>query len=147
MERYRLLPLDTGAVGPERRGAKRGYCFFDGLLVAPDLPRARARPFYTFESCGEADWLSVRVGLSVGWGDIYPWHYAGQYIDLVGVPDGMYLVCLTADPDDAFDETFERDNDSWALIRLSDTAASVPVLEVLERGGTSCRRELRARRA
>ena len=48
--------------------------------------------------------LKLRVGLSVGWGDIYPARFAGQRIDITDVPDGTYLLCLTADPSNEFVE-------------------------------------------
>lgn len=42
------------------------------------------------------------MGLSVGWQDIYPWSFAGRWIDITDVTDGTYLLCVSADPVDRF---------------------------------------------
>ena len=70
--------------------------------------------------CGDAYSLRTHVGLSVGWADTYPWFFAGQFIEVTGVPDGRYLVCATADADGRVLEGREHDNQSWARIRVRD---------------------------
>jgi hypothetical protein len=148
MEKYRLFRLPERFAGGAKVGVKRGYCFFDGFRVRPDLPNARSTPLYSFYSCGvpgqSKDALKLRVGMSVGWGDEYPWNYAGQRINISNAQDGEYLLCLTADPQNEFQEIRETNNESWARIRLTTTDVDgyrVDV-EILERGTTACHDEL-----
>jgi hypothetical protein len=149
IERYRLLGLPGLIDGAPRLAVKRGFCFFDGVPLRLDLKHARATPQYTFESCGEPgqsrDALWLRVGLSVGWADEYPWNYAGQRIDLGSVPDGEYLLCLTADPLEQFRELREGNNESWARIELAtaETGDGYGVqVTVLARGTTACQSQV-----
>lgn len=144
MERYRLFKLPSPFAGGAKVGVKRGYCFFDGMYVRPGIPSARTSPLYSFYDCGlpgqSQDALRLRVGLSVGWGDEYPWNYAGQRIDISDVPDGEYLLCLSADPTDEFEELSDANNEAWARIELTTVAAPdyhVDV-EVLASGRTPC---------
>jgi len=144
MERYRLFRLPEPFSGGAKLCVKRGYCFFDGMLVRPKLTWARQSPMYDFNDCGvpgqSRDALRLRVGLSVGWGDEYPWNYAGQRIDIAGVDDGAYLLCLTADPSDDFLEVDDANNESWARIRLTtDASPSYEVdVDILARGRGPC---------
>jgi hypothetical protein len=148
MERYRLFALPTPFPGGAKVGVKHGYCFFDGLLLRPDLRRARRTPHYGFYSCGlpgqSQDALRLTVGISVGWGDTYPWDFAGQRIDISSIPEGDYLLCLSADPKHQFLEAREGNNDGWARIRVSirsDPDDAVHV-QVLARGTTPCRKQV-----
>jgi hypothetical protein len=149
MQRYRLFRLPTPFPGGAKVGVKRGYCVFDGRIVRPDLPFVPRRPAYPFASCGEPgesqDLLTVRVGLSVGWGDEYAWDYAGQRIPVHVIRDGRYLLCLTADPLGQVVERREGNNESWARIRLTtvdDDAGYRVRVRVLARGVGSCQTQV-----
>lgn len=149
MERYRLFRLPDPFRTGEKVGVKRGYCFFDGTFLRPNLPGATNEVVYPFESCGipgqSQDILSVRVGLSVGWADEYPWNYAGQRIPITKVRDGEYLLCLTADPLGQFTELRERNNESWARIALrADGEGETYRVEVsvLARGMGACQAQV-----
>ena len=148
MERYRLFRLPTRFEGGAKVGVKRGYCFFDGVFVRPDIRFARSSPVYSFFDCGQPgrslDALYLRVGLSVGWGDEYPWNYAGQRIDVTDVAEGEYLLCLTADPTNDFEELRDDNNESWA--RISLTTVTSPAfrvdVEVLAQGRSACQTQV-----
>jgi hypothetical protein len=140
VEHYQLYPLGGPLAGEPPVGHKVGFCFFDGVEWRPKMRGAAPRPVFSFWDCGTSASQALRVGLSVGWGDIYPWDFGGQYIDITAVPDGDYLLCLTADPMGHFLETRDRDNDSWARITLSSDPASP--LTVTEVGRTSCNGQL-----
>lgn len=148
VERYQLLKLPSAFPDGAKVGVKRGYCFFDGQSVRPDLRWARPAPLYSFYSCGipgqSQSVLKLQVGLSVGWADEYPWNYAGQRIDISDVEDGDYLLCLTADPLEQFKELRDGNNQSWARIRLTTTAQpSFKVkVRVLSRGQSSCQKQV-----
>ena len=117
LEHYDLLRLDNGAkVGTSD---KSGFCFFDTDSYAPQLAGAPAGPRYSYTSCGHADSLDVSMGLSVGWGDKYPWNFTGQYIDITSVDNGKYRLLATADQGGLFAEADETNNVTWADISLS----------------------------
>ena len=52
--------------------------------------------------------------------DVYPWDFAFQWIDISGVPDGSFRVCVTADPLGRFVETRDNNNQVWTNIRIKD---------------------------
>ena len=57
-------------------------------------------------------------GLSVGWSDTYPTTLPDQGIDITGLPDGTYLVKVTADWQQLWEETDETNNAASATIRI-----------------------------
>jgi len=120
MESYELFPMDAPFADGPVTGHKYGFCFFDGVHRRPGLAHSPKFPNYFSSGCGRPDSQSTLVSLSVRWGDVYPWNFAGQYIDVSnGVPDGDYLVCVSADPLDYFLETNDTDNQAWAKISIS----------------------------
>lgn len=120
MERYELFPLNAPFANGPLTGHKRGFCFFDGYPQNTSLPNYHPSPVYSYFGCGTPSSQTLLVGLSVGWGDLYPYNFAGQYVDLAGVTPGDYLVCLTADPSNWFREKNDHNNMSWAKIHIPD---------------------------
>ncbi len=125
-------------------GNKHGYCTFsqqfadwlsfeqDGQLAS--FPRgANGAPDPTG---GCNTWMN----LERGWGDVYRWQRAGQYVPYDDAADldgtmraGHYVVRVTVDPSDRLDEASEDDNVGYAFIQVSD--GSVPeTVVVCERG-------------
>lgn len=102
LEEYTLIALDSPAsLGV---GAKSGFCFFDNhQWPGTFTPR-------TYISCGREQDLSLTMGLSVGWGDIYAWDLPDQYIDVSGIPPGRYRLTAQADPDHWFIEQDATNN-------------------------------------
>jgi hypothetical protein len=144
MERYEVFPMDAPFPNGEVIGHKYGFCFFDGMS-APDPSASPVGPYhYSFYGCGTTSSQSTLVGLTVGRGDIYPYNYPGQFIDIQDVPAGDYLVCLTADKARDFDETREGNNQSWAKITLTEPAEGETTwgLTVGESGQRNCRTQL-----
>jgi Lysyl oxidase len=101
-----------------RRGAKAGFCFFDTTPWKLSLPSADPDGYYRQEWCGTQASLTNRVGVSVGWGDAYPWNFAFQWIDITGLPGGTYRVRATVDIQDYYRETDELDNCVWTEVRI-----------------------------
>ena len=124
---YELRPLSNLSATP-LRGAKVGFCFFDTTAYRLSLPGAPQSLRYPQSLCGTRSSLSASMGLSVGWGDKYPWNFAWQWIDITGLKGGDYRVCVTADPQDWFAEIEQLNNSTWADIRISSTGSSVQVL-------------------
>ena len=101
-----------------RRGAKTGFCFLDSQPWNLSLHGAPQSPQYFESSCGVRASLTNRVGLSVGWADNYPWNFAFQWIDITGLPGGIYRIRVTVDIHDHYDERVETDNCVWTKIRI-----------------------------
>ncbi|MEA2623793.1 MAG: hypothetical protein QOH61_2703 [Chloroflexota bacterium] len=144
MERYELFPMTAPFPDGSVVGHKYGFCFFDGLPVDRSLPNSPGSPQYSYYSCGTPTSRRTHVGLSVGYGDIYPWNFAGQYINVKQVPAGDYLVCLGADPGGDFTETIEDNNETWQKITLAETSPGTWTLtaDPAARGDTPCQSQL-----
>ena len=123
----------TGDGPALRRGAKVGFCFFDTRLYRPSLPRTPKARRYLERTCGVRNSRAIKVGLSVGWSDIYPWNFAWQWINVTGLPAGEYLLKLSADPGQNFLEAREDNNCNWTRIRIPKTGSKVTVLGFTQR--------------
>jgi hypothetical protein len=116
LESSELVRLDNGAkVGT---GAKRGFCFWDITAYRLTLPGAPRSAAYGSSGCGTASSLDIAMGLSVGWGDIYPATLPDQYIDISGLAAGRYRLVVTADGGDWFSESSETNNTTWVELQL-----------------------------
>lgn len=120
---YDLLPDGGGKA--LKVGAKVGFCFFDTTSVNRSLPYAAPSPVYRESGCGVPSSLYARMGISVGWGDKYQWSLAYQWIDVTGVPDGIYRVRVIVDGQNLYRETYEGNNCSYSRIQVSGSSVSV----------------------
>ena len=120
-EGYRLFRLGVADPTP-RVGAKFGFCFFDVRHIRPFARRARG---YLESGCGTPASTRVHVGLSAGWGDIYPWDFFGQYVDVTGLKRGEYLLCVTADPARSFRQATTSNDQAWVRLRIGRTGVVV----------------------
>jgi hypothetical protein len=124
LETYELSRLDNGVkVGT---GAKHGFCFYDNYRFG-----STEDPYYgaTAEDppCGtnQPNALTVTMGLSRGWGDIYRRSLPDQYIDITGLTSGRYKLQVTADEANWFTEGNNSNNFTWVDINISGTSVSV----------------------
>jgi hypothetical protein len=100
--------------------AKTGFCFWDNVNLS-NAPR-----FYTGAAeCHEQPNGTVPMGLSVDWGDKYPWNIAFQYIDVSQLPYGNYCLTVTADPRGEFVEVDTANNSVWTLINIQPDGVTV----------------------
>ncbi len=126
--------LRGDAVGETK---KSGFCFIDtdrirNTSVAP-APHA-----YAYQGCWvplgtAADGmleLGWHMGVSVGWYDLYDAWLDEQYVDIAGVPDGVYELVSVADVGETLEESAEWDNTASVVLRL--TGDDVEILQ--ERG-------------
>ncbi|PXY18587.1 hypothetical protein BA062_35025 [Prauserella flavalba] len=128
LESYELVRLDNGVkVGTSSKG---GFCFFDTTAYRLSLPGAPQSPVHSASGCGVESSLTVSMGLSVGWGDRYPWTLPDQYIDITNLSNGQYRLIATADPRGTFVESDHGNNATWVDISLSNrkNGAAVKVL-------------------
>ena len=122
LERYRLVPLSGSG---ERIGSKAGFCFFDNYQYKLWLPNAPQEAQYLRSACGTLNSRTLRHGLSVGWGDTYPWSLPDQYIDTTGLPNGNYRLWATADQADRFLESNNANNSTWVDLRIDANGVTV----------------------
>lgn len=108
-------------------GEKHGFCFWDNFRYNLDLTGAPTTAQYTgANSCGTSSTnTTVRMGLSIGWGDIYPASITDQYINISSLPAGDYTVTATADWANWFVESNEANNGTTARIRISKNGVTV----------------------
>jgi len=99
-------------------GDKVTYCIMDTTRVAPR--RTGAAEQAEFTSCGQ-----VRQGVSVGWGDTYGAGLAGQEVDVTAVPDGVYALVSTADPENRIQEADETNNAAAVVIELRENEVEI----------------------
>jgi hypothetical protein len=128
VESHQVEAPDGTVVG---RVAKEGFCFFDTDHVLPELSGSPPAKVYRSAECGGRLDTTAGMGLSVGWGDDYPWHLLGQSVDITNLPDGEYRVRAVVDPFGWFDELDETNNEVWTDIAISTNTDGLPVVEVL----------------
>lgn len=132
-EEYRLFRL--GVADPKPRvGAKFGFCFFDVTRIRRFGGNSRR---YLERDCGTPGSLKVHVGLSGGWSDVYPWNFAGQYVDVTGLPRGEYLLCVTADPQRSLRQVTTKNDQAWVRLRIGRSGI---VVRQTKRGKCSAER-------
>lgn len=125
LQRMELFSLNDENVGT---GAKRGFCFWDNVEYRLWLAGAPQSDVYAESGCGDPPSLKVAMGLSVGWGDIYPYWLPDQNIDITGFSSGRYRLVVTADPAGWFAEANESNNVTWVDLELSRNGRKVRVI-------------------
>ena len=110
-ELWALSPEGRRA-GVARVGPKLRYCLRDlariRSLALPGTPTGRV-----FGACNQ----EVTLGTSVGWADVYPASYPGNFIDVTGL-QGCFVILHRADPADHVLEIDETNNVSSRVVRL-----------------------------
>jgi hypothetical protein len=114
---YTLQPVNAPG-GSLRIGSKTTFCIMDTTPINTALPGAPTRAFYS--TCG-----NQIQGMSVGWGDTYGSHLAGQEIDFTDNPDGIYQLKIEVDPQTLLLESNKNDNVSCALLSVQGGTVSV----------------------
>jgi hypothetical protein len=109
---YRIRTVTSGnGVGPVVASQiKTSYGLYDNDAYDIGLPSAPDTSQYV----GADQYL----GISVGWADLYPWWFSGQYIDVTGVPDGQYWLEAEIDPYNLLEETDDSNNITRVLVNL-----------------------------
>lgn len=115
VEAHELLSSSGLVLG---RLVKQGFCFFDTDGYRLELAAAPSRPHWGSRGCAGKFDARVRMGLSIGWGDKYPWHLLDERIDITDVPDGQYRIRQIADPGQVFQESDETNNQTTLEVEL-----------------------------
>ena len=131
---YRLHP--DGSLEKVRESRKNGFCMIDventrfglddhGLPYKGEAPRSYYFPRCNAPTERDAHGTYMVNGISVGWADVYNWFLADQYIEISGVPDGLYVIETVANPIRTVRETSFDDNAARATIRLSGDSVTL----------------------
>jgi hypothetical protein len=116
---YDLLTGGGGVVESD----KRSFCLAptDAIdLVAPGAEWLPDR-FGLGSACGGADAIWLREVLPAGWGDTYIQSLPGQSFDITTVPNGRYVVRVTADPTHQLREQRYNNNVANVTVELGGT--------------------------
>ncbi len=111
---------------------KPGFCFFDTTPYGLTLPGAPDEPNWSASNCGTRQDTALLMGLSIGWGDNYPWALFEQAIDVTNLEPGRYRIRAVADPENWFRELDETNNGSWTVIDISLRDDGMPIVERVE---------------
>lgn len=114
-----ILEAVTNSVNP-RTGTKTTFCIMDTTGVNTQL--AGASGSAVFGTCPTQDPNFNTQGMSIGWGDTYGSHLAGQSLRVNDLPDGTYRLRHVFDPLGKLIEKDEGDNESCKLIELGTGA-------------------------
>jgi hypothetical protein len=131
VEMHQIETLDGEVLG---QLVKQGFCFFDTDLYRPELEGAPEDHHWGSRGCAGNFDTRVRMGLSIGWGDKYPWHLLDERIDVTGLPDGQYRIREIADPNDEFEEADETNNETWVIVEIGTTSDGLRSSSVIEEG-------------
>lgn len=124
LEGYEVDGLDNNSKVTTQ--AKSGFCFTDNVKYKLSLPGASQSPTYAVGcAANQPDATDVPMGLSVGWGDLYPSSLPDQYVDISGLPEGAYRLKATADHSNWFTESNTSNNETWVDLQITDSAVYV----------------------
>ena len=127
-----------------RPSEKTGFCLGDRYETqeGAHVEGKPERAVWTDE-CGrdQPGLLTVRQGISPGFGDDYDPGLEGQFVDVTNVPPGRYLLVHRANPERAIEEASYENNAASVLIQLRRSGA-IPTVRVLARcpDADTCRR-------
>ena len=122
-QKFKLVRLQSDVLG---NVAKTGFCSFDSYPYT-----SSRQAFYTSERdiCQTNSNGKVLMGTSRGWGDIYRWSIAFQWIDITGLPNGDYKLRVLVDPPlgsrGKFRESDESNNRSWTKIHIGTSSVTI----------------------
>ncbi len=106
--------------GESQLSGKQSWCLANNYPVDLTLPGV----VWTIQqeslatSCGAEDALWVREVLAVGWGDLYMQSVSGQSFDITDLPNGVYTIRITANPEGNLYEVSSKNNVSERIVRL-----------------------------
>ncbi len=101
-------------------GDKVTWCLQNSYAVTPFWASTSPRAWYT--------WCQpVEQGIAPGWADVYDSWLEGQFLDVTGVPDGVYALQVRVNPDRSVLESDYTNNYAVTYVHL--TGGNVTVLE------------------
>jgi len=103
-----------------RPDEKRGFCLGDRYKVPKaKSPGTPSKAVYVFDCAGKKPAATeVEEGMSIGWGDDYTQLRDGQYIDITGIPAGVYYLVHRVNPSRRLKESDYRNNTSSLRLQI-----------------------------
>lgn len=125
-ERYELRRAGGGIVA---RSREAGFCLGDRYRT-PRAPTAAPPRAVWIGECGRGKpgLVSVREGISVGYGDDYPPFLEGQSIDVTGLAPGRYILVHRVNAGRALRESGHGNDAASVVLALDPGRARVRVL-------------------
>ena len=108
---------------PVTASDKNGFCPEDSESI--DEVESEPRHYSCFTEDERGLGPQQVVGISAGWKDIYSWNLPDQFVEISGVPDGLYGLTLHLDPNDVFVEADENNNSVCVVLRLEGFKAEL----------------------
>ncbi|HUP83602.1 MAG TPA: lysyl oxidase family protein [Candidatus Limnocylindria bacterium] len=126
-----------GAPSAVRVLHKIGFCLTDSQRVPVEVTPANAAPkrTYPYTGCGTRDSQKFKMGISVGWADVYPAWIAHQWVEVTGLAAGDYRLCATPNPLGQWLESDLANNSAWIDVRIN---VATKQLTILGQGDTEC---------
>jgi hypothetical protein len=124
-------PTPGGPTFELRTLRKIGFCLTDLVRVPAALRPvgSPARIGYPVRGCGVRASTSLRMGISVGFGDDYKPFFAHQAVDVTGLAEGTYRLCATVNGDGMWHEIDNvANNSSWVDLALNPATRRVSVV-------------------
>jgi glucose/arabinose dehydrogenase len=139
-QHWHLLGFDhyelrrAGEGGALVQDRKSGFCLGDRYQAVPRLLSASPRQKVYRSRCGlgQTGLLSIREGISVGYGDDYKAYLEYQDLPLTGLPDGRYVLVHRVNADRRLRE-ITYDNDAASVLLELRWRSGKPSIQVLVR--------------
>ena len=141
-EVYELRAAGEGTL--VRPSEKTGFCLGDRYQTEKGA-RVEGKPERAIwtDECGRdhPGLLTLRQGISPGYGDDYDPGLEDQFVDVTNVPPGRYLLVHRTNPEQSIEEASYENNAASVLIQLRRSGA-IPTVRVLARcpDADTCRR-------
>ena len=116
--RLRTVTSGNGVGGVVAVGEKQSFCIIETTVYDSSLPGFN-NPNWGPYSCS-----ATKQGTRPGRADTYGATLAGQYIDLTGVPDGIYWLEGIVDPLGSFLESDETNNVTRVMVNIGSVPAA-----------------------
>ena len=109
-----------GSIGDQvvASSEKISFCMMDTTRVSSAIQHSSNK---TYSTCTRDE----AQGISVGWADTYSWRLAGQSLDITNVPNGVYWLVSTADPDSRLLETDDSNNRGAVQVSIKGNKVTV----------------------
>jgi hypothetical protein len=115
-----ILELADGSSQNPRKGTKTTFCIMDTTGVNTQLKGAAGSAVFNY--CPTQDPAFNTQGMSIGWGDTYGAHLAGQSLLIGDLQPALYRLRHVFDPKNLLLEKSDGDNESCELVEIGDGA-------------------------
>lgn len=115
LHRMRGRRPDMRASAVVGTGRKVSFCLEDTEPASGEIdPQSLPQEPPLYDQCSP-----VMQGISPGWADVYDSTVEGQEVPLARVPDGVYALVITVNPDRTLRESTYADNVTWLRVRIA----------------------------